>query len=103
MIIYNTTFHIDKAIVAEALKYFKEEYIPKATASGFLHTPGMLRVMQTAAEEEGHSYSVQFRVKNVDTLNFWLQNEGMLLHKGLVNRFGHQVAGFSTLLEEVDL
>lgn len=102
MIVYNTTFHMDKEVGAEALKYLKEEYIPRATESGFLHTPGLLRVMQTA-EEEGHSYSVQFRVKNVDTLNFWLENEGRLLHKELVNRFGHRVAGFSTLLEEVDL
>lgn len=102
MIIYNTTFHIDQESLKEALQYLKEEYIPKATASGFLHTPGLLRVMHMA-EDGGCSYSVQFRVKNVDTLNFWLQNEGMLLHKGLVSRFGERVAGFSTLLEEIDL
>lgn len=102
MIIYNTTFHIAKESLKEALQYLKEEYIPKATASGFLHTPGLLRVMHTE-EEEGYSYSVQFRVKNVDTLNFWLKKEGMLLHKRLVSRFGERVAGFSTLLEEIDL
>lgn len=102
MIVYNTTFHIDSKALEEALKYLKEEYIPRATASGFLHTPGLLRVMHTA-EDEGVSYSVQFRVKNVDTLNFWLQHEGKTLQQGLVNRFGHQIAGFTTLLEEIEL
>lgn len=102
MIVYNTTFHIDKETGAEALKYLKEEYIPQATASGFLHTPGLLRVMNTA-EDEGYSYSVQFRVKNAETLTFWLQSEGQALHKKLAGRFGHRVAGFSTLLEEIDL
>jgi hypothetical protein len=38
----------------------------------------------------------------MDTLNFWLQNEGNLLQKDLVNRFGYKIAGFSTLLEELD-
>jgi len=35
-------------------------------------------------------------------LNFWLQNEGNNLHRALVARFGHKIAGFSTLLEEID-
>ena len=74
MIVYNTTFHIEKDI---------------------------LDVMQ-AEEGEGISFSVQFHVKNVDTLNFWLQNEGNNLHRALVARFGHKIAGFSTLLEEID-
>ena len=81
--------------------YLKKQYIPKAVESGFLQRPCLRRVMQ-AEEGEGISFSVQFHVKNVDTLNFWLQNEGNNLHRALVARFGHKIAGFSTLLEEID-
>ncbi|MBC8600392.1 DUF4286 family protein [Parabacteroides acidifaciens] len=101
MIVYNTTFHIEKDIQEEGLDYLKKQYMPKAIASGFLQHPCLRRVMHTEAEE-GVSFSVQFHVKNVDTLNFWLQNEGGRLHKELVARFGHKIAGFSTLLEEID-
>lgn len=101
MIVYNTTFHIEKEAVEEGLEYLKREYMPKAAGSGFLQRPCLRRVMQTE-EEEGVSFSVQFHVKNVDTLNFWLQNEGNALHRALVARFGHKIAGFSTLLEEID-
>lgn len=101
MIVYNTTFHIDNAVLDECLHYLKKEYISKAVVSGFLHQPCLRRVMQTV-REEGSSYSVQFSVKNVDTLNFWLQSEGEALHKSLVNRFGNKVVGFTTLLEEID-
>ena len=101
MIVYNTTFHIENDILDESLDYLKKQYIPKAIESGFLLHPCLRRVMQTDAGE-GFSFSVQFHVKNIDTLNFWLQNEGGHLHRALVARFGHKIAGFSTLLEEID-
>ena len=94
MIVYNTTFHIEKDILDESLDYLKRQYIPKAVESGFLQRPCLRRVMQ-AEEEEGISFSVH-------TLNFWLQSEGINLHRALVARFGHKIAGFSTLLEEID-
>lgn len=101
MIVYNTTFHIEKDVLDESLDYLKKQYIPKAVESGFLQRPCLRRVMHTEPED-GASFSVQFHVKNVDTLNFWLQNEGNSIHKALVDRFGHKIAGFSTLLEEID-
>ena len=87
MIVYNTTFHIEKDSINECLTYLKKQYIPKAAASGFLLKPCLRRIIQ-AEQEEGESYSIQFHVKNMDTLNYWLQNEGNQLHKDLVNRFG---------------
>ncbi|RHJ91101.1 DUF4286 family protein [Parabacteroides bouchesdurhonensis] len=101
MIIYNTTFHIEKDVHDEGLDYLKKHYIPQVIASGFLQSPGLRRVMQTE-EDEGYSYSVQFCVKNVETLDYWLQTEGTAIHKELVARFGHKIAGFSTLLEEIN-
>ena len=101
MIVYNTTFHIDNSVIEEGLVYLKTVYIPKASSGGFLLNPLLRRVIQNK-EEEGVSFSVQFHVKNVDTLNHWLDIEGMTLQKELVKRFGHKVAGFTTLLEEID-
>lgn len=102
MIVYNTTFHVDKEILEECLAFLREHYIPKAAKSGFLHSPRLMRVMNQG-EDEGVSLSVQFHVKNVDTLNYWLQKEGAAIHKALTGRFGQRLVGFSTLLEEIDL
>jgi len=101
MIVYNTTFHIENEILEECLQYLKKIYIPKAAASGFLHNPGLRKVLHTR-QEEGSSFSVQFHVKNMDTLNYWMEREGSLLHKDLTERFGNKVVGFSTLLEEIN-
>lgn len=102
MIIYNTTFHIENEILDECLDYLKTSYIPTAAASGFLRTPVLRRIM-TDDPGEGSSFSVQFQVKNVDTLQHWLDTQGAVLHQELVNRFGYKVAGFTTILEEIDL
>lgn len=102
MIVYNTTFHIEKDILKESLEYLKTDYIPRAAASGFLLRPRFMRILNTS-EDEGVSYSVQFHVKNVDTLNFWLKSEGAGMQKELVTRFGSRIVGFSTLLEEIEL
>lgn len=101
MIVYNTTFHVDKAAIEEGLSYLRQVYMPKAIASGFLRNPYLRRVMMTD-DAEGESFCVQFHVKNVETLNYWLENEGRALHQALSERFGQRMIGFSTLLEELD-
>ncbi|MDR1879422.1 MAG: DUF4286 family protein [Tannerellaceae bacterium] len=101
MIVYNITFHIDKEVLDESLPYLKEEYIPRMTAGGFLHQPCLRRIMHTAGDE-GASYAVQFHVKDMETLNDWLQKAGIAIHEALTRRFGDKMTGFTTLLEEVD-
>lgn len=100
MIVYNTTFHIEKDCVEACLDYLKKEYIPCAMADGSLQQPCLRRVL--FVQDEGESYALQFHVDDVDTLNDWLEKEGHAMHKLLTDRFGHQVAGFTTLLEELD-
>lgn len=101
MIVYNTTFHIDNGVLDEGLAFLVDVYLPRASASGFLQNPLLRKVLHNSTDE-GISFSVQFHVKNIDTLNFWLENEGKLLHQELVTKFGPKIAGFSTLLEEID-
>jgi hypothetical protein len=102
MIVYNTTFHIDNDILDDVLSYLITDFIPGVTAGGFLHQPYLRRILQTN-EDAGESYAVQFHVKNIDTLNYWLEKEGNIIHQALIDRFGNKVVGFTTLLEEIDL
>lgn len=101
MIVYNTTYHVEKEVQDECLEFLKQQYIPQAMSSGFLLKPCLRRVMFTEPED-GISFAIQFHVKNVDTLNYWLESEGKAIQQVLVNRFGQKIAGFSTLLEELD-
>ncbi|MFT3993874.1 MAG: DUF4286 family protein [Dysgonomonas sp.] len=102
MIIFNTTFHLEDDILDDCLLFLKNIYIPQAINSGFLHSP-RLALIHAQHEESGTSYSLQFGVKNTDTLNHWLSTEGQALQKELTARFGNKALGFITLLEEIDL
>lgn len=102
MIIYNTTFHIANEVSMEGIEYLKKRYIPQATAGGLLNRPRMSRVLGTG-NDDGESISVQFHVENIAVLDSWLKQEGKVLHQALINKFGSRMAGFSTLLEEIDL
>ncbi|MDR2118584.1 MAG: DUF4286 family protein [Tannerellaceae bacterium] len=100
MIVYNTTFHIEREILEEALAYLKTVYIPKVLAGGVLLQPCLRRVLH--AEDGGESYAVQFYAADLDTLTGWLRGEGEPLHRALALRFGDKLTGFTTLLEETD-
>jgi len=101
MIVYNTTFHVEDDILTESIEFLKSEYIPCAIRNGLLVNPLLQRVMQNV--EAGTSLCVQFRVKDEKTLHDWIREEGAELQRKLVVRFGNKMAGFSTLLEEIDL
>ena len=102
MIVYNTTFHIHKEILAECLAFLKAHYIPQAAASGLLHDPYLQRILNSE-NEEGESYSVQFHTQDTASLNQWLQQDGRALQQELIDRYQEKIVGFSTLLEEIAL
>ncbi len=103
MIIYNTTFHIENDIVDECTNYIKTIYIPAIIQSGFLAYPRFHRILTKQDEQEGSCFSLQFSVKNMDTLNYWLEKEGFVLLQNLTTHFKNRVLPFSTLLDEIDL
>jgi hypothetical protein len=102
MIIFNTTFHVEDNVLDDYLRFMKDTYITKASQSGFLFEPRFCRI-HSQHEESGSSYSLQFRVKNVDTLNYWFAEQGTALQKELTDKFGNKALGFITLLEEIDI
>lgn len=102
MIIFNTTFHVEDDVLDDYIRFMKETYISTAAGSGFLYEPRFCRI-HAQHEESGSSYSLQFKVKNVDTLNHWFSTQGQELQEKLTERFGNKAMGFVTLLEEIDL
>ena len=102
MIVFNTTYHVDDKIHDEIIDFFKKHFIPKATQSKRLNEPRFY-LIHAQHEEHGRSYSLQFRIQDLETLEKWMKEEGGDLQLELSSRFGEQVCGFMTLLEEVEL
>ena len=101
MLIYNTTFHVEDDVRDAYLEYMKRCYIQEAANSGFVYAPCFARI-HSQHEEQGASYSLQLKVKNLNTLNYWLETDGKRLQTELSGKFGNKVADFATLLEELE-
>lgn len=100
MLIFNTTFHVEEKTHSEYLNFFTQIYIPTCIESGFLFEPRFSKIM-SHNETGSLCYSLQFYVKNSDSLDYWLSNGGKELENKLVEKFGQRVVGFITLMEEV--
>jgi hypothetical protein len=103
MIIYHTTFHLSDEIYPKGLDYLKTVYIPAATRGGKLYSPRMQRVLDEDGETNGVSISMQFSVSGRDVLDEWMNEEGIPLHKSMMEKFRDGIVGFSTLLEKIYL
>lgn len=103
MLIFNTTFHTDDDIRKEYVNFMTEVYIPQVIKAGLLSNPCFSKIHHTHEQQEGTSYSLQFRVENHDLLNEWIHGKGELLNKRLINKFGNKVAGFVTIMEEITI
>ncbi|MDD6209874.1 MAG: DUF4286 family protein [Bacteroidales bacterium] len=104
MIVFNTTYHIEKEIEEEVLRYITGVYIPAVIDSGRLSEPRLCRILGASDEDEGgESYSLQFEAGSIDELEEWYAEQGLALHKALISHFGDRVAAFATLLQPVIL
>ena len=89
-------------IFNDFIDYMKHIYIAGAATDENLIHAKLCRI-HAQKVEGGISYSVQFSFDNLDDLDNWDKNIGLKLNKGLVEKFQDKVAGFSTLLEEIEL
>lgn len=102
MIIHNTTYHVENEMNSLFVLFLKEHYIPKATESGLFTDPRLL-LIRSQHNGEGINYSLQFTAKDMQAVDEWFQQVGDNLNRTLTVRFGNDVLGFVTLLDEVNL
>lgn len=102
MVTINTTFHVEDKINLVFIDYMKSTYIAEAITDKLLTNARMCKV-HSQEIPEGHSYSVQFSFDNLDDLENWDKTKGKKLNEELVKKFQDKIAGFSTLLEEIEL
>ncbi len=102
MVTINTTFHVEDKINLVFIDYMKSTYIAEAITDKLLTNARMCKV-HSQEIPEGHSYSVQFTFESLVDLENWDKTKGKKLNEELVKKFQDKIAGFSTLLEEIEL
>ncbi len=102
MIIFNTTYNASNDSAVPFIKWLRTRYIPFATESGELKDARLAHLM---VENDGksNSFSLQFVVENVDTLEKWYHKYGAELVHELEEKFGQKVVGFTTIMTVMDI
>jgi hypothetical protein len=80
------------------LKWINEEHVPFMLKTGAFSQPQVAKVLANETQE-GTSFSVQFHIFDMPTLEIWNEQYGEEFEKSCLEKFGTEVLSFSTVLE----
>ena len=101
MLLYNTTFGIDRAIEKEFIDWLRSEFIPSATADGeYFTSPALFRV-EAQNEPGATSLALHLRAASRTDIETWYADHGSRLFDELLQRWPSRAVFFSTTLSEI--
>lgn len=100
-IIYSVTVNVDDSIHNEWLNWIKI-HIPQVLATGQFINARFTKVLTQQQDEEGTTYSIQYKAKSRKTLNNYYANYAEALQKEGIEKFAAKIIAFRTELEVID-
>ncbi len=100
MIIYNVTVVIEESLEEDWVNWMKTKHIPDVMSTKRFISYKMCRIISNT--DDGISYSIQYRCKDMKTLHEYQINEAPELQKEHADRYSGKFAAFRTLLEVID-
>jgi hypothetical protein len=99
MFIYNVTINIAEDAHEEWLNWMQQIHIPDVLKTGCFVSGKMLKVLHV--NDEGHTYSIQYRFERMDQIEDYMQNYAQALQGEHKSKFSDSYTAFRTLLEEI--
>ncbi len=96
MYIYNVTINIEESAHDEWLAWMKETHIPDVMETGLFLGNRILEVM--VEEENSRTYSIQYEVKDMETLQLYQEVYALKLQAEHTEKFKDKFVGFRTIL-----
>jgi len=101
MLIFNTTFVVSDRAYGPWLKWVREQHIPFMLEWEGFSKPQLAKVF-SQDNQDGTSYSVQFHVDNLETLENWHIQHARSFEQKFAEKFGDEVIFFATILEIIE-
>lgn len=99
MIVYNVTVKIEKDIQTDWESWMKETHIPDVLATECFTDAQLRRLL--IDEEDGITYSVQYRTKSMDEIHHYQKNYASKLQQEHKERYEGRYVAFRTLMEQL--
>lgn len=100
MFVYSVTVNVSEDIHAGWLNWMKEKHIPDVMKTGCFVDNSVLKLLYV--EDEGHTYSVQYRFLEMADLERYQKEFAPALQAEHKARYEGRFAAFRTILEVVD-
>lgn len=97
MIIYNVTVNIETQLEEDWLQWMREQHIPDVMGTGLFLKSRLFKVM--VEEEQGSTYSIQYEVRDRETLQLYQEVYAPRLQAEHQARYGNRAVAFRTLLQ----
>jgi len=101
MLIFNTTFLVSDKVHGAWIKWVREQHIPFMLESELFTKPQVAKVL-TNEEQDGTSYSVQFHIADMKSLEQWNKQYGPMFQQNCSTTFGTEAIFFATVLEVIE-
>lgn len=101
MLIFNTTFLVSDALYESWMSWIKETHIPFVLQSG-MFTKAQLAKVYSQESQDGTSYSLQFNVADLETLENWHLQYAKTFEENFAKKFGNEVVFFASILEIIE-
>lgn len=100
MIIYNVTVNVDDSVHSQWLEWMQKTHIPNMLATGKFTNARLVKVLADYGTE-GTTYSVQYTVKDRQTLNSYYEEDALRLRQEALALFADKFVAFRTELEVI--
>lgn len=101
MIIYNVTVKVDPAISREWLQWLREEHMPEVLGTGCFEEATLLQLLDVD-ESEGPTFAIQYRAKDREAVDRYLENHAETLRAKGTSRWGNRFVAFRSLLKVIN-
>jgi hypothetical protein len=98
--IYNVTVNVPDEIHEEWRTWMKTVHMPDVMRTGCFVDSQMLKLLYV--EDEGHTYSVQYRFLEMNDIENYQKNFAASLQAEYKIKFGDKSIAFRTLLQVID-
>lgn len=99
MYIYNVTLNVEDEVLEDWLKWMKEVHIPDVLQTGLFTGATFSRLM--VEEELGTTYSIQYRLKDMESFQLYQEMYSPGLQAEHLKRYEGKTVAFRTVMEVV--
>ncbi|NVK27123.1 MAG: DUF4286 family protein [Flavobacteriia bacterium] len=99
MLLYNVTVNVDDTALEDWLLWMKDDHIPDVLQTGLFVGATFSRLL--VDEEQGTTYSIQYRLKDMESFHIYQEMYAEGLQAEHQKRFKDKTVAFRTIMEVV--